>query len=210
MAGDRGFWDSIAAKYAASPVKDQASYAKKLEVTRDYMTPDMEVLEIGCGTGSTAIHHAPAVKHIRATDISEKMLIFAREKAEAAGVTNVTFECSAIDDLAVPDGSIDMVMAHSILHLVADPPAVLAKLHRMLKPGGVLVSSTVCLGDSLAARAILLFAAPIGRMLGRFPDTLQKLTEKKLVAMTEAAGFTIDHRWRPGPSGAVFLVAKKN
>jgi ubiquinone/menaquinone biosynthesis C-methylase UbiE len=109
---DQGqFWDSIADKYAKQPVADQAAYEKKLAVTRGYMRPDMEVLEIGCGTGTTALHHAPAVKHIRAVDIAPRMIAIARDKARAAGVANVDFEVSTIDDLQVPDGSLDMVMS---------------------------------------------------------------------------------------------------
>ena len=59
------FWDRHAERYAKSPVADEASYQKKLQVTREYLRPDMEILEFGCGTGSTAITHAPYVKHIR-------------------------------------------------------------------------------------------------------------------------------------------------
>ena len=66
------FWDKMAERYAKSPVADEESYQKKLQVTRDYFRPDMEVLEFGCGTGSTAIVHAPYVKHIQAIDVSSE------------------------------------------------------------------------------------------------------------------------------------------
>ncbi len=68
------FWDFIAKRYARQPVADEASYRKKLEMARTYFSPGSEVLEFGCGTGSTAIAHAPHVAHIRATDVSGKML----------------------------------------------------------------------------------------------------------------------------------------
>lgn len=58
------FWNRTAASYSRMPIADQASYEKKLEITRTYLRPDMDLLEIGCGTGSTAIEHAPQVKHI--------------------------------------------------------------------------------------------------------------------------------------------------
>ena len=67
----------------------------------------MEVLEIGCGSGTTAIAHAPLVGHIRATDLSTKMVEIAKDKAKAAGITNVTFEALSVDALGVPDASID-------------------------------------------------------------------------------------------------------
>ena len=88
------FWDKIAEGYAKQPVADEAAYQKKVQVTREYFQPEMEVLEFGCGTGSTAIAHAPYVKHILAIDISAKMLEIARVKAAAANVGNITFERS--------------------------------------------------------------------------------------------------------------------
>ncbi len=46
------FWDKHAERYSKSPVADEESYQKKLQVTREYLQPDMEVLEFGCGTGT--------------------------------------------------------------------------------------------------------------------------------------------------------------
>ena len=48
MSPSTKLWDRHAAGYAKSPVKDEASYQKKLEVTREYLQPDMEVLELAC------------------------------------------------------------------------------------------------------------------------------------------------------------------
>ena len=62
---------------------------------------EISALEIGCGTGSTAMVHAPHVAHIRATDISSSMLRIAREKTEAAGISNITYEHSSIEELEV-------------------------------------------------------------------------------------------------------------
>jgi cyclopropane fatty-acyl-phospholipid synthase-like methyltransferase len=62
MVQSTKFWDRIAERYSKQPVADEAAYQKKLQVTREYFRPDMEVLEFGCGTGSTAIAHAPYVE----------------------------------------------------------------------------------------------------------------------------------------------------
>ena len=75
------FWDKIAERYSKQPIADEAAYQKKLKVTQEYFQPDLEVLEFGCGTGSTAIIHAPYVKHIRAIDISSNMIDIAQDKA---------------------------------------------------------------------------------------------------------------------------------
>ena len=199
------FWDKIADKYARQPVADEAAYQQKLTVTQQYLRPDMEVLEFGCGTGSTAIVQAPFVKHILATDISERMLEIARGKAEAAKIDNVTFECAAIDTFTAPDETYDVIMGHSILHLLADKEAVIAKVRRMLKPGGVFVSSTVVLGERMKWFKLI---GPLGHALGLIP-LVKVFTAKELEASLTAAGFSIEHRWMPGKGDSVFLVAKK-
>ena len=165
----------------------------------------MEVLEFGCGTGSTAIAQAPYVKHIRAIDISAKMLEIARCKAEAGKVENVTFEQLTIEQLKVPDETYDAVMGHSILHLLEDKEATIAKVHRMLKPGGVFVSSTVCIDGFLQ---ILKVIGPIGRFFGLLP-LIKVFTKRDLEQSLTTAGFAIDYEWQPENSKGVFIVAKK-
>ncbi len=199
------FWDRIAARYARNPVADEAAYQRKLDVTRGYLRPDMEVLELGCGTGSTAILHAPHVKHIRATDISSRMLDIARRKAEAAGIANITFEQSTVDDLAVPPASVDVVLALSLLHLLDDRDMAIAKVHGMLKPGGLFVSSTACLGG---AHHWLRLIAPLGRALGLIP-LVRFFTEEDLQDSLKRAGFEIERSWQPGKGKAVFIVARR-
>jgi ubiquinone/menaquinone biosynthesis C-methylase UbiE len=107
MDRDTAFWNKLADKYSRQPISDEAAYEKKLEVTRKYFQPDMDVLEIGCGSGTTAIAHAPFVKHIRATDLSPRMIEIAQDKATAAGIDNVTFEALSVDALEVPGASLD-------------------------------------------------------------------------------------------------------
>jgi len=199
------FWDRIAKRYAEKPVADEASYQKKLAITREYFRPDMEVLEFGCGTGSTAIAHAPYVKHICATDISAKMIEIARAKADTQNVDNVAFEKVTIEDVQVPDQSLDAVLGLSILHLLEDKEAAILAVHRMLKPGGIFVSSTPCLGDTMKWFKLI---GPIGSFLGLIP-MVKVFTVAELVNSLTASGFEIDHQWQPGKGKAVFIVAKK-
>lgn len=199
------FWDRIAKRYAKRPVADEAAYQQKLAVTREYLQPDMELLEFGCGTGSTAIAHAPYVRHIRAIDVSSKMLDIARARAATAKVTNVSFEQATIEGIDVADQSVDVVLGLSILHLLDDKEAAIAKVFRMLKPGGVFVASTACLGDDMKW---FRFVGPVGSALGLIP-LVRVFTRQELEASLAGAGFTIDHAWCPGKGKAVFHVAKK-
>ena len=74
----------------------------------------------------------------------------------------------------------------------------------MLKPGGIFVTSTTCLGDSMKFFKLI---APIGKFFGLMP-LLKVFTTKELVSSLTDAGFVIDYQWQPGKNEAVFIVAK--
>ncbi len=205
MDRETAFWNKLADKYSRRPVADEAAYQKKLEVTRKYFQPDMEVLEIGCGTGSAAIAHAPFTGHIRATDLSTRMVEIAKDKAKAAGIDNVTFETLSVDALDVPDASIDAVMAHNILHLLEDKERAIADIHNMLKPGGVFVTSTACIVDMMLALRLII---PVGRLLRLFP-LVKVFSVAELKGSLENAGFEIDYEWQPKKSAAAFIICRK-
>jgi len=205
MDRETAFWNKHADKYARRPISDEAAYQKKLEATRKYFQPDMEVLEIGCGTGMTAIAHAPFVGHIRATDLSPRMVEIAKDKAKAAGIDNVTFEALSVDALEVPGASIDVVMAHSVLHLLEDKERAIADIHNMLKPGGVFVTSTACIGDMMLPIRLIV---PVGRFLRLFPP-VKVFSVAELKDSLESAGFEIDYEWQPKKSAAAFIICRK-
>jgi ubiquinone/menaquinone biosynthesis C-methylase UbiE len=145
------------------------------------------------------------VRRIHAIDISPKMIEIARAKAERQSIENITFAVSTIERIEVADASFDVVLGLSILHLLEDKEAAIAKVHRMLRPGGVFVSSTACIGDTMQLIKLLL---PVGRWLGLMP-VVKVFTTEELVASLTGAGFAIDHQWQPGRGKAVFIVAKK-
>ena len=199
------FWDKMADGYSKKPVADEESYRKKIEVTREYLRPDMEVLEIGCGTGATAISHAPHVKHIQAIDISSRMIEIAQGKAAASNVNNVTFTRAVVDELSVPDQTFDAVLGLSILHLLENKEDVISRIWKMLKPGGIFVSSTACIGDTLN---VFKFIAPIGEFFRLLPP-IRVFKRSELEESLKNVGFDIDYQWQPGSGKAVFIVAKK-
>ena len=200
------FWNFIARRYARMPVQDEATYREKLARTQSYLRPDWEVLEIGCGTGSTALEHAPHVGRIRAIDSSPKMIEICREKA--AGTENVRFDLAALDDLDVGDNSVDAVLAMSLLHLLDNRDAAIRRVHSMLRPGGIFVSSTSCVAgmDNVFIRYLL----PAGAALGLLPR-IARFSRSELRRSMEDAGFQIEQDWLPhdNPAKAVFMVARK-
>ncbi|MGB7085496.1 MAG: class I SAM-dependent methyltransferase, partial [Phormidesmis sp.] len=158
-----------------------------------------------CGTGSTAIAHAPYVKHMRAIDFSTKMIAIAQSKADTNNVLNITFEQSTIDSISASDQTYDAVLGLSILHLLEDKDAVIAKVYKMLKPGGLFVTSTTCLGDTMKVLGLI---APLGKALGLMP-LVKVFTTQELEESLTDAGFETDYQWQPDKGKAVFIVAKK-
>jgi ubiquinone/menaquinone biosynthesis C-methylase UbiE len=205
MDREAKFWDKLADRYSKRPISDEATYEKKLEITRQYFRPDMEVLEIGCGTGTTAIAHAPYVRHILATDLAPRMIEIARDKARDAGIENVSFQALSVDALDVPDASLDAVMAHNVLHLLDDRDRTIANVYRMLKPGGAFATSTACVGDMML---LLRLIVPVGRFLRLFP-LVKVFSVAELKDSFERAGFDIDYEWQPKKNAAAFIVCRK-
>jgi ubiquinone/menaquinone biosynthesis C-methylase UbiE len=141
------FWDKIAAKYARKPVADPAAYDAKIARIRTLLRAEDRMLEIGCGTGTTAVRLASDVAEITATDISNRMIAIAEEKRVSAKAANLSFvQADATERL--PGAPFDVIAAFSLLHLVEDVPAVLKSAHDQLKPGGTFLTKTVCLADA--------------------------------------------------------------
>ncbi|MEM7000859.1 MAG: methyltransferase domain-containing protein [Pseudomonadota bacterium] len=187
----RVFWNLIANRYAKQPVAAPDTYQAKLDLTRQYLQPDMRVLEVGCGTGSTALVHAEYVEHILATDYSQKMIDIARQKAQAAAVTNVEFQVAALDGrLNGTQGQLqgaadfDAVLALNILHLVPDLGEALKQINARLRAGGLLISSTPCLQDRAKFVPLLKLAGSL-RLIPR----VNILTPEQLFNAIQTAGF---------------------
>jgi ubiquinone/menaquinone biosynthesis C-methylase UbiE len=207
-ANDARFWDRIARKYAAGPIADMAGYERTLARTRDYLTGHEMAFEFGCGTGTTALRLAPSVARMVATDISSRMIEIAREKAKAEGCTNVTFEVATPDAAPWPDGSFDVAFGFNVLHLVAAREAALKGIHRLLKPGGLFISKTPCLGEM---NPLIRLAVPLMQLIGKAPY-VTSFSAAELEREIAAAGFEIVERARHasrGKDARPFFVARR-
>jgi ubiquinone/menaquinone biosynthesis C-methylase UbiE len=200
-------WDRKASGYSKSSISDVESYQRKLSETQKLFTPDMRVLEFGCGTGATAVQHAPHVAHIDAIDISEKMLEIGRERATKSHIENIRFTRGTLSEFNAETASLDAVLGLNVIHLLPDRQAVLSEVARILKPGGLFISSTACLGSSYM-RFIKLIV-PLGQFLGLIPDVFV-LTESQLTKEVTNAGFVIETQWHHGIKDVgVFMIARK-
>ena len=76
---DAAFWNRAARAYSRSAIKDPAGYERTLSSTLDLLSAGDRVLELGCGTGQTALRLAPSIGHITGTDVSHEMIAIAEE-----------------------------------------------------------------------------------------------------------------------------------
>ncbi len=166
----------------------------------------MNVLEFGCGTGGTAIIHAPYVKQIKAIDFSQNMITIAKKKAADKNIKNTFFECREIKDFDEKKEQFDVILGLNILHLLEDKEKTLHKVFSLLKPDGIFVSSTACLQDH-AFLKLLKYVAPTGHFFGLIPF-FKVFSKDDLVRLHEKVGFKIEVDWRPEVF-SLFLIAKK-
>ncbi len=200
------FWDKIAPRYAKVKISDIESYHKKLQATQEHLTKDMDVLEIGCGTGMTAIAHAPFVHHYHATDMSEVMIDIAKGRAKESDIDNISFEVSDFSSLQIANESKDAVLAMSVLHLLEDVHDGIREVASKLKPGGLFISSTMCLGDKMwYLRAVV----PLMRLVGYAPSTVHFFKKDDLLSAITSHNFSILYEWQPSPTKACFVIARK-
>jgi 2-polyprenyl-3-methyl-5-hydroxy-6-metoxy-1,4-benzoquinol methylase len=171
MVDSKTFWDKMAPKYAESQMRSVEDYEHTLARTLSHLTPEMRVLEMGCGTGTTALRLAPHVKAFVGTDQSSEMIRIARDKA-ADEHSNLEFRVLGAAESAQLEEGFDVVMGFNLFHLVPDADAVLADIFKMLKPGGLMISKTPCLMDKAFGWKRFLVAGmlPILKRIGKAPD----------------------------------------
>ncbi|WP_029057209.1 class I SAM-dependent methyltransferase [Stappia stellulata] len=202
----RRFWNKAARKYAARAVGDEAAYAHTLERVRAHIDGVERVLEVGCGTGTTAFKLAGCVGAYTASDLSEEMIDIALEKAAAADDTKIRFLRAALSDLPAEELPYDAVLAFSVLHLMEDPRAAVSRIADRLRPGGLFLSKTVCLGDM---NPVFRFIIPVMRLFGKAP-LVHFLTAKDVEAIISEGGFEIVETGTfPKSPPARFVVGRK-
>jgi ubiquinone/menaquinone biosynthesis C-methylase UbiE len=202
------FWDRAARKYAKDPIADMAGYERTLDHTRGLLKTTDVAIELGCGTGTTALKLAPSVARLVATDISPEMIAIAREKAVAENSANVEFVVATPDAAPYPDASFDAAMAFNLLHLIEDRAAALRGVHRLLKPGGLFISKTPVLSEMGFAIRLLV---PVMQAFGKAPY-VGFFSAEALEREISEAGFEIIERARHGSGKKdmrTFLVARK-
>jgi arsenite methyltransferase len=134
-----------------------------------HIRPGEIVVDLGSGGGLDVFLAAKMVGpkgRAIGIDMTPAMIERARANAEAGGYTNVEFHLSTIDNLPLPENSVDCVISNCVLNLAPDKPAVFREIFRVLKPGGRLAVSDIALKTELPEALATSFAAYVGCIAG--------------------------------------------
>ncbi|MDF8352767.1 class I SAM-dependent methyltransferase [Ensifer adhaerens] len=209
LASDAHFWDRTSRRYAKGTIADPAAYEHTLDRTRALLLPDDRVLELGCGTGTTAFRLAGDVRDYLATDFSTEMIAIARERYAVDLVPNLAFRSATAETLAAERGQFDAVLGFNYLHLVRDLPATLDNIHTLLASRGVFISKTPCVGDMNPLVRLLLLPAMRAVGLAPYAGTFSAAELSRHIV---AAGFELlsaENHASASNDNRPYIVARK-
>ncbi|HEY3980873.1 MAG TPA: arsenite methyltransferase [Streptosporangiaceae bacterium] len=127
------------------------------------------VLDLGSGGGIDVLLSARrvgAAGHAYGLDMTDEMLDLARANAARAGAANVEFLRGHIEDIPLPDSSVDVIISNCVINLSGDKAAVLAESYRVLRPGGRFGVSDLLAEDHLTHAERIERGRPIGAISG--------------------------------------------
>ncbi len=199
------FWDNAAEKYAKSPIGNMAAYAQTRDRMREILQPHHRLLELGCGTGSTALELADRVASYTGSDVSPKMIAIAQGKQTAQTPAHLNFVVT--DAAHLPSGPHDVILALNLLHLVPDLEDVLRQIYAALPSGGLLIAKTGLLRDG--PKLLPWVVLPVMRAIGKAPY-VRSLGASEFLDMLQNTGFSVTETLtQKGLVPRLFTVASK-
>lgn len=142
MKNSKEFWNKQASKFS---INESNEIKESMDKIYKYIKPNMLVLDFGCGTGVSSRAISKVANQVIAVDYSEKMIDIA--KNSTAEESNIKYLVGTVEDEEVNSLKYDVVLALNVLHLVDDLELTLQKMNHILKPNGLLISATPCLGE---------------------------------------------------------------
>jgi len=173
------------------------------------LRPGDRVLDLGSGGGIDVLLSARRVGpsgFAYGVDMTDEMLALARANAAKADANNVEFVKGTIEDVPLPDASVDAVISNCVINLSADKPKVLAEMFRLLTPGGRIGIADVVAEDDVTPAERAERGSHVGCIAGALSRT------EYLDGLAEA-GFTgtsveFTHEVAPGMHGAIIKATK--
>ena len=149
------------------------------------LLPGQTVLDLGSGGGIDVLLSAKRVGpsgKVYGLDMTDEMLALARENRRKAGATNVEFLKGTIEEIPLPDQSVDVIISNCVINLSEDKDAVLREAFRVLKPGGRFAVSDVVIRGPVPSEIRRSMELWVGCVAGA-------LEEEEYAAKLKGAGF---------------------
>jgi 2-polyprenyl-3-methyl-5-hydroxy-6-metoxy-1,4-benzoquinol methylase len=147
MHNPEKFWNRMAGQFDKRAKQYELTHPETNGKIRKYLRDSDIVLDYGCATGRIAFELAPKVKMIHGIDFSHKMIDLAKRNADENIIENVDFTKATIFDEIFQRESFDVVLALNILHLVEDAGKAVQRIDELLKPGGMVITTTATMGE---------------------------------------------------------------
>jgi len=196
IARERSRWEDVDVFLAEQSEAEEYDEVLRQALLR--LDPADSVVEVGCGCGLVALPLARRVRNLRGYDLARPMLEHARREAARAGLTNVELLEGDGYRLDEPDGCFDAAICVYLLDVVKSPTRLLREAHRLLRPGGKLISVTdVFIDEPRWRRHVRQLRGSLrGLRRGRMEAT--RPSPEQLRKWHEKAGFTVQEseRWR--------------
>lgn len=146
------------------------------------------VLDLGSGGGIDVLLSARRVGptgKVYGLDMTDEMLALARENQRKAGVQNVEFLKGEIEQIPLPDNSVDVIISNCVINLSSDKDQVLREAFRVLKPGGRFAVSDVIVRGDVPAEIHRSMELWVGCIAGALGDTeyIQKLSKAGFISI---------------------------
>jgi SAM-dependent methyltransferase len=202
----QAFWDRVAQRYAKMEMRNPDAYETTLTLVKARLGAQDRVLELGCGTGETALRLAPSVAEYVASDYSSAMITIARVSQTSTSIENLKPCVASLGNGSMPEGPFDTVLAFNLLHLLPDRSVAFDEIFDLTRPNGLFISKTPCLGGLFRVFKPIL---AILRLFGKAPD-FNFITPLALEQDIMRAGFEIIERgdYPSGPPRR-FIVAQR-
>jgi len=133
----RGYFDELAGRFGRHYVPGRSWQGLSEMFIR--LLPPMRIADIGAGEGTLSLLLAQRAEHVIGIDNSEKMVDYAQSVAQRSGLKNIEFRLGDLEEVPLPDASVDLALFSQSLHHALHPQKAVHEAARILKPGGRIV-----------------------------------------------------------------------
>lgn len=201
------FWDSVSKRFGGSDKEMMSPAFQHIKQNAEkYFNETDNVLDIGCGPGDITLEIARIAKSVHGIDISAGMIEAAEQKANSQNIATAKFSNADLFNESFQNKLFDTVSAFNVLHYIHDKKDFYRRIHELLKPNGLFISSTACLRERVSLLRFLMSGLTAFKFVPKmiFYKTAELETEIKEV------GFTILESFNITKLPERFIIARKD